>query len=416
LHYPIDMDMQDRQSTVFKRNRIITVSLVTLCLIFQNLALYGIAIFLPEIRKTFGLSFTEGGAISAASILAYTIMQIPSGYLADRFGYKKIFFTGALTTTVLCLAFGFTSTYWQAVTNQAFSGLFRALLFAPALALVTNWFSSDRRAAAMSLASSGLYLAQVFISGLGPPLAAGSSWHYPFIVFGAAGIVISLGFLWFGKGSPSPTIPQQKVNLLEVFHLFRYKVIWLFGILQYARAAIFQGIAIWLPSLLIEEKGMALQVVGIIIAVRGLLTIPANILGGYISDKTKSPIMVIAISFIILAITTALFVRVDNMVLLVAIIMVNSFFVQFYFGPMFAMPVEILGKRMAGTSMGFGNFFANIGGFTLVYLLGVLKDASGSFESGFYAIAGLGIVGLVFTFILAKIRRSAVLTENIKPS
>jgi len=404
------MDTQDGQSTAFKRNRIITVSLVTLCLIFQNLSLYGVAIFLPEIRKTFGLSFTEGGAISAASILAYTIMQIPSGYLADRFGYKKIFVTGVLTTTVLCLAFGFTSTYWQAVTNQAFSGLFRALLFAPGLALVTSWFSSDRRATAMGLASSGLFLAQVFISGLGPPLAAGSSWHFPFIVFGAAGIVISLAFLWFGKGSPSPTAPQQKVDLREVFQLFRHKIMWLFGILQYVRFAIFQSIAIWLPSLLIEEKGVALQVAGIIVAVRGLLTIPANILGGYVSDKTKSPIMVIAISFIILAITTALFVRVDNMVLLIAIIMVNAFFVQFYFGPMFAMPVEILGKRMAGTSTGFSNFFANLGSFTLVYLLGVLKDTSGSFESGFYAVAGLCIIGLIFTFILAKIRRKTAQT------
>ncbi len=406
------MDTKEQQSTVFKRDRLITVSLVTLCLIFQNIALYGIAIFLPAIRKDFGLSFTEGGALSAASIMAYTIMQIPAGYLADRLGYKKVFVTGALTTSVLCLTFGLISNYWQGVANQVFSGLFRALLFAPGLALVTSWFSSERRATAMGLASAGLFLAQVFISGLGPPLAQGSSWHFPFIVFGSAGIVISCTYLWFGKGASSSTTPKQKINLLEVFHLFRYKVMWLFGILQYVRFAIFQSIAIWLPSLLIDEKGVALQVAGIIVAVRGLLTIPANVLGGYVSDKLKNPILVISLSLVILSITTALLVRVNNMALLIAIIMVNAFFVQFYFGPLFAMPVEILGKRMAGTATGFGNFFANLGSFTLVYLLGVLKDVSGSFESGFYAVAGLCVVGLVFTFLLARFRRKASLTAD----
>ena len=366
------MDAPEQQGAVFKRNKVVTISLVTLCMVFQNLALYGIAIFLPAIRKDFGLSFTGGGALSAASIMAYALMQIPAGYMADRFGHKKIFFIGTLATTILCLTFGFISNYWQGVANQALSGLSRALIFAPGLALVASWFSSERRATAMSIASAGAFLGQVFISGLGPPIAEGSSWRSPFIFFASVGIIASCAYLWFGKGSATPS-SQQRVNLFEVFHLFRYKVMWLFGILQYVRFAIFQGIAIWLPSLLIDEKGMTLQIAGIIVAARTMLIIPSNILGGYVSDKLRNPILVISLSLVILSITTALLVRVDNMVLLIVLIMVNAIFVQFYLGPLFAMPVEILGKRMAGTATGFGNFFANLGSFTFVYLLGVLK-------------------------------------------
>ena len=399
--------MDIEQQRVYKRNRLITISLVTLCLVFQNLALYGIAIFLPEIRKDLDSSFTQGGALSAASILTYALMQIPAGFLADRFGYKKIFFTGAIATTVLCLAFGFISSYWQGVAIQAFSGLFRALLFAPALALIASWFSSERRATAMGISSAGLFLGQMFINGLGPPLAAAADWRFPFIIFAAVGIVASFVYLWLGKGSAA-SASQQKVNLFEVFQLFRYKILWFFGVLQYVRFAIFQGIAIWLPSLLIDEKGVALQVTGIIMAVRALLTVPSNILGGYVSDRLQKPILVIGLSLIVLLITTALFVRVNDMALLIALIMVNAFFVQFYFGPLFAMPVALVGKHMAGTVTGFGNFFANLGSFTFVYLLGVLKDASGSFESGFYAVAGTCIVGLIFTILLARLRRKVV--------
>lgn len=398
------MSTNEQKSPAFKRTRIINVALVMLCMVFQNLALYGMAIFLPEIRKELGLSFTEGGALSAVSIFTYALMQIPAGYLADRFGYKRVFVIGTLATTMLFLAFGLISSYWQGLSIQAFSGLFRSFHFAPGLALVASWFSSDRRASAMSLSSAALFLGPVLMNGLGPSLAADSTWRSPFIIFGSIGIFTSSAYLLFGKGAPASS-SHHKVDLREVFQLFRSRVMWVFGILQYVRFSIFQGIALWLPSLLIDEKGMALQMTGIIMAVRSFLVVPSNLMGAYISDRFRNPVQIITISLVIILITTALMVRVNDTALLIAIIMINGFFVQFYFGPLFAMPVEIVGKRMAGTATGFGNFFANLGSFTFVYLLGFLKDTSGSFEIGFYAMAGMCIVGLVFTFVLNRMRQ-----------
>jgi sugar phosphate permease len=122
----------------------------------------------------------------------------------------------------------------------------------------------------------------------------------------------------------------------------------------------------------------------------------------------KNPILIIAVSLVILCITTALFVTVKNLVLLITLIAVNAIFVQMYFGPLFAVPIEILGPRTAGISSGFSNLFANIGSLTFVYLLGALKDATGSFTYGFYGISGLCVVGLVFTIILARMRHRAV--------
>lgn len=397
------MSTNEQQGKSFKKNRIITISLVMLCMVFQTQALYGIAIFLPEIRKELGISFTEGGAFSAASILTYALMQIPAGYLADRFGYKRVFVIGTAVTTMLFAAFGLISSYWQGISIQAFSGVFRSFHFAPGLALVATWFGSDRRATAMSLSSAALFLGPVLMNGLGPTLAADSSWRSPFIIFGSIGIFASAAYLIFGKGA-SASSTQHKVDLSEVFQLFRYRVMWVFGVLQYVRFSIFQGIALWLPSLLIDEKGMALQMTGIIMALRSFLVVPSNLMGAYISDRFRNPVQIITISLVIILITTALMVRVNDMVLLITLIVINGFFVQFYFGPLFAMPVEIVGKRMAGTATGFGNFFANLGSFTFVYLLGFLKDTSGSFEIGFYAMAGMCIVGLVFTIVLNRMR------------
>jgi sugar phosphate permease len=386
------------------KERITTILLVILCMCFQTLALNGIALFLPEIRKELGLSFTEGGAISAASLFIYAAMQIPSGYLADRYGSRRIFFIGALGTTVFCMAFGFISNYWQGVTTQALSGFFRSLLFVPSMALLAGWFSPNRRATAMGLSQSGIFMGQVFINGLGPSLASEYGWRFPFITFAAAGILFTLAFFLFGRESPSVT-RQQNIKFSEIIGIFRHRLMWVFGIIHFLRLGMFQGVTLWLPSLLINDKGMELQIIGFIMAARAIIVTPSNVIGGFISDKSGRPIMVMGISLVIMAITTVLLVQVNDFTMLMIIIAINALFVQFYSGPLFSMPVDLYGKHITGVITGVSNLFANLGSVTFVYLLGWLKDTTGTFHSGFYAMAGSCIIGIFFTIILARARQ-----------
>jgi sugar phosphate permease len=405
------MNLAAQQDRSFRRNRVITISLAALCLSFQALSIYGVALFLPEIRKDLGISFTEGGALSAALTIVYALMQVPAGYLVDRFGSRIIFFYGSLGNVILSLAFGLISSYWQGIASQAVSGVFRGLLFVSSTTLLTSWFSPSRRATAIGLSTMGVFAGQLLVNGLGPPLADIANWRLPFIVFSSMGALVSLFYLRFVKEFPR-TGSTQKISLLEMSKVLRYRSIWFCCGIQYVRHALFVGIGFWLPSLLIEEKGIALQVAGIIMAFRALVLVPSNLMGGYVSDKLRNPVLVIGISLVILLITTAVMVRVDNIALLLVIILVNAFFAQFYFGSLFVIPVEILGSRMAGTATGFTNLFANLGSFTFAYLLGVLKDASGSFESGFNTMAVMCIVGLVFTILLGRIKPKAVQTAG----
>jgi len=86
--------------------------------------------------------------------------------------------------------------------------------------------------------------------------------------------------------------------------------------------------------------------------------------------------------------------------LIITLNVINAFFIQLYFGPLFAIPVEKYGSLMTGTLTGYGNFFANLGGFSFTYLIGLVKDHTGHFESGFYIIAAACLVSLAFTILL----------------
>jgi nitrate/nitrite transporter NarK len=134
------------------------------------------------------------------------------------------------------------------------------------------------------------------------------------------------------------------------------------------------------------------------------LTAPSNFIGGYVSDRVNRPLAVIGGSLVVLAATTLLLPRVHSIGLLLAVIALNAVTMQLYFGPLFAVPVEMFGARSAGLVSGFGNFFANLGGFTFVYALGAIKDATGSFQSGFSALSGACLVSLAATAWLRSLR------------
>jgi sugar phosphate permease len=111
-----------------------------------------------------------------------------------------------------------------------------------------------------------------------------------------------------------------------------------------------------------------------------------------------------------LALTTLLLVQVRALAVLVPVVALNAVFVQFYFGPLFSVPVELLGARTAGLTSGIGNFFANLGGFTFIYALGALRDATGSFAAGLYALSAACVVAALCTLALARLRPALVLS------
>ncbi len=406
------LNQTQSEPAIIRRERITTVSLTVLCQSFQALSFGGLALFLPLIRKDLGLTFTQGGTLAAAATLVYAFMQIPAGYLSDRYSPKRLFIIGILGSTILALTLGLVSNYWQALANQAVSGFFRALLFTPGMALITGWFPKNRRATATGLYLIGGATGSLIFNLVGPLLVSWFGWRFAFITVTSIGIV-AIFFLWkFGKDSPD-LVERRKGGLFEALQLYRHKIMWVSAFTQYVRLGVMMGIIFWMPSLLVNEKGLSLQLAGYIIAAQAILMAPGNIIGGYISDRLKNPILVISISFIALGITAFLFISADNLILVIGLVLLNAIFLQMSFGPLFSVPVEVLGVQKAGIASGFGNLFANLGGFSVTLLLGALKDASGAFKPGFLLISGACLAGLVLALILGRIRHYGTVRDSV---
>jgi len=381
----------------------LTVTLVVACQGFNMLTVGGIALFLPLIREDLGMSFAQAGMLSAVSTFTYALGQIPAGVLADRFGPKRLFFLGILGSTLLSFNFGTLHTYTGAIANQIASGAFRALIFAPGLSLVASWFPPDRKATAMGVYVIGGVSGNVLLSLVGPFFAVRYGWRPTFMGFALLGV--SMAFVYLALGKERPAGPRHPVGILDVLELFRYPIMWVCASIQFIRFAVTTSFNFWLPSLLVSDRGLSLESAGLITAMGALLTAAANPLGGYVSDRLRNPPLVIGASLTVLALTSGLLVVIDSIPLLVMVIALNSVFLQFYFGPLFSVPLEVLVSRVAGMSAGFSNMFANLGALTFAYALGVVKDVSGAFKWGFVATGAVCLVGVGLAFVLARLRR-----------
>lgn len=390
-----------------RRDAALTVTLVVFCQGFNMLSIGGIALFLPLIREDLHISFTQAGMLSAAATFSYALCQIPGGYLADRFGPKRIFFIGILGSTLLSINFGMLESYHAALANQVVSGVFRALIFAPGLTLVASWFPPDRRATAMGVYVIGGVSGNILLSLVGPFLVGYYGWRPPFIAFAVLGVFAAFVYLALGKEKVASG-PNHPVAMLDAFKLFRYPIMWVCAAIQFVRFGVTTSFNFWLPSLLVTDRGLSLRDAGLITALGFALSGPSNAMGGYVSDRLKNPPLVIGGSLAALACTSALLVVVDSIPLLVAVVALNAVFVQFYFGPLFHVPVEVLGVRVAGTSAGFSNMFANIGALTFAYALGVVKDTSGAFKWGFIGTSAICVVGVALAVLLSRMRAQAL--------
>jgi sugar phosphate permease len=385
-----------------------TVTLVVFSQVVHWLTIAAIPLLLPLIREDLQISFSQAGLLSVAATLSYGLMQIPAGFLADRFGPARPFFIGLFGWSAMCLGFGMVHAYWLALVMLLVAGAFRALLFAPGLALLASWFQPERRATAMSLFMLGGFSGSIVLALVGPLLAERFGWRAAFLGFALLGVCAAFVFRAFAKDKPRAH-PARQVAPGEVLRLARYPIMWVCSGIQFVRFTVVTAFNFWLPSLLVADRGLSVPAAGLVMAMSAALMAPSNTLGGYVSDRLRNPPLVIGASLAILACTSALLAVAESIPLMLLVIAVSSVFLQFYFGPLFVVPMEVLGPRFAGSATGFANLFANIGGLGTAYALGLVKDHSGSFFWGFVGVSCVCCAGVVLAWVLAHMRRNAVM-------
>ncbi|UZE49142.1 MDR family MFS transporter [Rhodopseudomonas sp. P2A-2r] len=207
-------------------------TMVTICAmtatIMQALDTTIANVALPYMQGSLSASQDQVNWVLTSYIVAAAIMTAPVGWVANRFGRKKIFIICSAGFTIASVMCGLAQDIGQMVLFRLLQGVFGAALVPLSQAVMLDSYALHERAKAMSIWGMGVMLGPIMGPSLGAWLTETYSWHWVFFVnipFGivtVAGLMVfmdetktnaELKFDWFGFGALALGIGSMQLAL-----------------------------------------------------------------------------------------------------------------------------------------------------------------------------------------------------------
>jgi ACS family D-galactonate transporter-like MFS transporter len=396
----LDHALAQRASSV--RWRIFgVVFLITLINLVDRISL---SIAMPTIAREFALSPSMQGLILSSFFWSYALLQIPGGWLIDRFGPRRVVAGATLLWGVFQTLLGVASGGLSLLLLRVGLGGAEAPLFPAGSKLNALWLSRHERARGAVLMDAGSPLGAA-IGGLAISnlILVFGSWRMAFIVAGLT--TIACGWLAWHYLRDNPA-RHPGVNAAELRHIresgaplagaalqggtdaklpLRSTLAMCVGRMSWAM--IFFGLLTWGPSYLTQARGLSLQQIGTSTFFIFLCGALGSLAGGFLCDAlchrgwprgkvVKGMIFVSGLTT--LAVLAAL-PEISSAVEAVAVLCVAAFFLMW--GSLYwSLPSLLAPPRRVGLLGALMNCAGSVGGISIPLITGFVLQRTGSFD------------------------------------
>ncbi len=176
-------------------------NMVTICAmtatIMQALDTTIANVALPYMQGSLSASQDQINWVLTSYIVAAAIMTAPVGWIANRFGRKRIFILCSGGFTIASVLCGLAQDIDQMVLARLLQGVFGAALVPLSQAVMLDSYALHERAKAMSIWGMGVMMGPIMGPSLGAWLTETYSWHWVFFVNLPFGLFTVLGLLVF---------------------------------------------------------------------------------------------------------------------------------------------------------------------------------------------------------------------------
>lgn len=344
----------------------------------------------PSIATSLALTPAEKGFMVATPTLAGAILRVVNGLLVDRIGPKR---SGAISQIIVIA--GLMSAYLLGVNSFGATIVLGIILgfagasFAIALPLASRWYPPEHQGKAMGVAGMG-NSGTVFAALFAPMLAKMFGWN---AVLGLACIplvIVFFVYILLAKDAPGQPAPKSLGAYLEP--LKSADAWWLMAFYSVTFGG-FVGLAASLPIYFTDRFGLTPITAGYCTAAcvfAGSLVRP---MGGALADAIGG-CKALSFVFAVAAIALAGVSMAPTVQSALALFVLAMLALGVGNGSVFQLVPQRFAKEI-GVMTGLVGFAGGIGGFYLASSLGIAKQLTGSFSSGFLIFAGLAVLALV---------------------
>jgi ACS family sodium-dependent inorganic phosphate cotransporter len=411
-----------------------TVLAVYICMIDR----IAISIAIIPMAEDNGWSPTVQGAVMSAFFLGYVTLQIPAGYLSDRFGGKWVLGLGVLFWSLFTLltpasaALGIT----VLLACRFLMGVAEAVTWPSIYSLYSRWVHPNRRASAVGLMNSGISGGAVIALICTPWLISVWSWQGAFYLYGV------LGVLWFAVWAPlARSRPADKTDWdtadavlataeagsaanqndvsaqpvyprLTVRGMLRSRAVWAVAVAHICINWSLYLVLSWFPTFVNRELGADLQLAGFLALAPTIVSLVMAPLAGRLFDRLvakghdRLKVRRVMQSLAFAGITAAMMAitLTDSLILSVVVITLSNALTAFSIGGFATNHLDIA-PNQSGLLMGVTNTLAAVSSSASVFVSGWIQDLSGGWDAVFLTAAGVSVFGAVIYGSLSGVER-----------
>jgi sugar phosphate permease len=272
-------------------------------------------------------------------------------------------------------------------------------------------------------------------------------WQWLFIIEALPALLASGFVLWFLDDGPADAdwLPEdEKVWLAErleseeqvrltherhtIGEVFKDRRVLAFGLLYFCMVVNVYGISFWVSEIVDNVKGLSEVGAGFVTAIPYTVAIVGLVVISRHSDRTGERKLHVAIPLAIGAVAFTISTMVSP-VAAIAALAVGLFFLLGAHPVFWSMPAALLSGSAAAAGIALINSIGNLGGFVGPYLVGLMKDATGSTDGGLVTLAAILALGAVLATRAAhdpalerepkqspsRFRRTGAATEPAQP-
>jgi MFS family permease len=381
------------------------VLLVTAAVFINYIDRGNLATAAPLMQDELHLSASHLGILFSAFYYGYVVCMPAMGWLAERYGAKRVLAAGVAIWSVATLATGFAGSFVTLLALRVLLGIGESVAFPCASKVLAHAVEVSRLGVANGILSFGYLLGPAVGTLLGGYLMTVFGWRPVFVVFGA----VSLVWLWPWSRvgiSPPATPNQSTADSQPSFpQILRRRELWGASLGHFASNYGYYFIVSWLPFYLIKSRGFSMGSMVAIASWAYLLNALSALAMGWLADRWiragRSPTIVY--KSIMAANHLAGIGCMIGMVMLPAAGSIAALFVfeivsGCSYPGLFAIPQILAGPRASARWVGIQNAAGNVAGLIAPAITGVLVDQTGLFDVAFAlaaAVNGLGLIGWV---------------------
>jgi ACS family glucarate transporter-like MFS transporter len=386
-----------------------------------------ISVAKDDITSSLSLSDKQFGWILSVFALGYALFQAPSGYLADKYGARKVLTAVVFLWSLFTIFTGLASGFVFLLIVRFLFGCGEAGAFPGISKMIYNWIPIKERGAVNGINFSGGRIGAAFSLPIIAVVIDKFGWQATFFILGFIGIIWALSWYFIYRDSPADhpliteyelneigsaeNVSKQNIANLPFLELFKSRNVWLLMAQYFASNFTFFFCLTWLFPYLKDLYHLNNVEAGFYSSIPLLAGAVGNIFSGFLVDLlykkglfrwSRNIVAIVGFSLSAIGLVTSLYV--NNVQMAVLFISIAVLGADMTLSPSWTFCVDIA-EQNSGLVSGTMNMAGNIGSFLTALSFPYLRSWTDSDAYFFYLGAIFNVLAIIFWLKLNPLKK-----------